>query len=371
NPVDVAFTVTPTGFGQDSVSGNTITGGNRADDPEDATGSVLVEIAGPVQSIEISYSNGLSGTQAIYVTDIFFDPINRPGGDDTLDGGAGDDVLSGQAGDDLLSGGEGADDVTGGTGDDTIEAAQGDTVDGGDGDDLFQLTDLGEAGSGTIQIIGGEGDENAGDTLALGSDVDYSTLTLTTDDPDEKAGTVEMADGTIVSFSGIENIICFTPGTLILTAAGPRPVETLRRGDLIVTRDEGLKPLRWVGQRSVAAQGRFAPIEIAPELLPGATAPLLVSPQHRMLWTGPQAQLLFGTAEVLVSAHHLLGQPGVRCRPGGAVTYLHLMLDRHEVIYANGAASESFFPGDAALDALSDQGREELFALFPELRSHT
>ncbi|MFC3615570.1 Hint domain-containing protein [Lutimaribacter marinistellae] len=369
--VDVTLTVTPSPFGEDSVSGNTVTAGTRGAQPDDDHGSVLVEIAGPVQSIEIIYSNAGGGAQAVYVSDIFFDPVNRPGGNDTIDGGTGDDTIAGQEGDDLLTGSEGADSVLGGTGDDTLQAAEGDTLDGGAGDDLFQLTDLGEAGSSTITITGGEDDESAGDTLALGSAADYSTLNLTTDEPDEKAGTVELTDGTVVSFSGIENIICFTPGTQILTDTGPRPVETLRRGDLIVTRDDGLKPLRWIGQRQVAARGRFAPVELAPGLLPGATAPLLVSPQHRLLWTGPQAQLLFGTGEVLVAAHHLLGQPGTRTRSGGTVTYMHLMFDRHEVIYANGAACESFFPGDAALDALADHGREELFTLFPELRSHT
>jgi hypothetical protein len=128
--------------------------------------------------------------------------------------------------------------------------------------------------------------------------------------------------------------------------------------------------LRWIGSRTVAAQGRFAPIELQVPVLQDATAPLLVSPQHRILWSGPQAQLLFGDREVLVAASHLLTHPAVQRREGGEVTYLHLMLDQHEVIYANGAATESFYPGDMALGALSSQGRNEMFDLFPELRSH-
>ena len=180
-----------------------------------------------------------------------------------------------------------------------------------------------------------------------------------------------MIDGTLVTFSNIENIICFTPGTLIDTAHGPRPIETLATGELIVTRDNGLQPLRWVGSRTVTAKGDFAPIEIAPILLPDATAPLLVSPQHRLLWTGSRAQMLFGSDEVLVAARHLLANPAVTRRAGGSVTYMHLMLDQHEVIYVNGAATESFYPGDQALGALSDSGRDEMFTLFPELRSHT
>jgi len=80
--------------------------------------------------------------------------------------------------------------------------------------------------------------------------------------------------------------------------------------------------------------------------------------------------MLFGTDEVLVAARHLLSNPAVTRRSGGSVTYMHLMLDMHQVIYANGAATESFYPGDQALGALDDQGRDEMFTLFPELRSH-
>lgn len=370
NPVAVTLTVVNNGGNTDTISGNTVTAGNDSEDPDDATGSMLVEIAGPVANIEIIYGNLLGGTQAIWVSDIFFDTIANPPGNDELNGGQGDDSIFGQAGDDLITGGQGSDLLDGGSGNDTVNVAEGDSALGGDGDDLFILTDHGEAGSSTITIDGGEGDETGGDTLNLNGLADLSTLNLTTDTPDEKAGTVELLDGTLVSFSGIENIICFTPGTLIDTAHGPRAIETLTIGDLIVTRDHGLQPLRWLGSRTVAAKGDFAPIEIAPTLLPGATKPLLVSPQHRLLWSGPRAQMLFGSDEVLVAARHLLTNPAVTRRSGGMVTYMHLMLDLHQVIYANGTATESFYPGDQALGALSDAGRDEMMTLFPELRSH-
>lgn len=370
NPVTVTLTPYGVGANQDTVSGNTITAGLRSDNPNDATGSVLVEIQGPVQSIEIIYSNGLSGTQAIWVSDIHFDTIPRPDGNDILDGGDGNDTIYGQGGDDTLTGGRGNDTMDGGAGDDTLNVAQGDVATGGDGDDTFILTDLAEAGSGTITITGGETGETGGDTLDFGGVADRSTLNLTVDTAGEKQGTVTLYDGTVVSFSGIENIICFTTGTLIATAGGPRAIEDLNPGDLIVTRDHGVQPLRWIGRRTVPAAGRFAPIEIG-AALHGGTAPLLVSPQHRLLWSGPRAQMLFGEGEVFVAAAHLLDHPAVQARTGGNVTYLHLMLDRHEVIYANGAATESFFPGDNALAALSDPARDEMFALFPDLRSHT
>ena len=370
NPVPVTLSVTPNGANTDSVSGNTVTAGNDGESPDDATGSVLVEIAGPVSEIVIDYGNGLDGTQAVWVSDVFFDTIPLPPGDDTLAGGDGDDVLAGGGGDDVLAGDAGADTVAGGAGDDAITAASGDSVEGGTGDDTIRLADLGEAGSAGIAISGGEGDETTGDVLDLGGVADRTTLTLTSDAPGDLAGTVELTDGTLVSFEDIEQIICFTPGTRIATPHGPRAVETLVPGDLVLTRDNGPQPLRWTGQRTVAATGDFAPIRIGPALLAGAEAPLLVSPQHRLLWTGARAQLLFGTGEVLVPARHLLDHPAVTREEGGAVTYIHLMFDRHEIITANGAESESLYPGDCALSALDAGGRAELFALFPELRSN-
>jgi hypothetical protein len=371
DPVDVDITIAFTGSNADTVSGNTITAGARGDGAGDQTGSALIEIDGPVENIEIVYANGLSGTQAIWVSDIYFDTIPNDDGNDTIDGGSGSDVLMGMGGDDLLIGGEDADKMDGGTGDDELRVGEGDQAMGGDGDDTFVLVDTGDTGASNITIIGGEGDEDGvGDTLDLNGIGDRSTLNLTTDTAGEKAGTVELLDGSVVTFSNIERIICFTPGTLIETAYGPRPVEKLRLGDLIVTRDSGLQPLRWIGKKTVEAKGNLAPIELSPTILQDAKAPLLVSPQHRILWSGPRAQLLFGDREVLVAAAHLLDNPAVRRREGGDVTYLHLMLDQHEVIYANGAATESFFPGDEALSALNPEGRDEMFDLFPELRSH-
>lgn len=371
NPVTVTLTVTPAGgAASDSTSGNTVTAGEQSETAADATGSVLVEIAGPVQSIEVIYENALGGTQAIWLSDIYFDTMPRRDGHDTIDGGDGDDWIHGQGGDDSLSGGTGADTIYGGDGDDRIETAEGDTAYGGEGDDTFVLRDLGEAGAGSITIDGGEGGETAGDTLDLNGLADRNTLTLTSDDPGNLAGTVELSDGTLVSFSNIENIICFTPGTLIATPQGARRIEDLTQGDLVLTRDNGPQPLRWVGRRTVPATGRFAPVELDRALLPRAEAPLLVSPQHRILWSGARAQLMFGTGEVLVAAQHLLDHPGARRRVGGTVTYIHLMFDRHEVIRANGVATESFYPGDIALGALDPGARDEMFALFPELRSH-
>jgi hypothetical protein len=121
----------------------------------------------------------------------------------------------------------------------------------------------------------------------------------------------------------------------------------------------------------VPGLGRFAPVRVGPAIFGSGAGELLVSPQHRLLITGYHAELLFGSDEVLVAAKHLVGGTDTCVAPCEAVTYIHLMFDRHEVIYAEGLATESFFAGDAALTAVDDAARDELFAIFPELRSST
>lgn len=325
---------------------------------------------GTFQDIEaIDYTEGDDTADASALTTGM--SIDTAGGNDTIIGGSGDDTLSGGAGDDSIAGGLGADTMYGGEGNDTITFADGDTAEGGDGDDLFVLTDLGEPENGVITIVGGEGNETNGDTLQLGTLGDFTTLNITTpaDEAGGMSGTITLDDGTILNFSEIENIICFTPDTQIVTPQGSRTVQDLRPGDLVVTRDHGLQPIRWIKSRTVPALDRFAPIRIKQGVLSGQQEDILVSPQHRMLFTGYQSELLFGDSEVLVSAKHLVDGRDVTIETGGFVTYYHILFDEHEIIYANGAASESFHPGEIGLSAVTDEARDELFALFPELRS--
>lgn len=167
-------------------------------------------------------------------------------------------------------------------------------------------------------------------------------------------------------------MICFTPGVRLATARGLRDVVTMSVGDLVVTRDHGLQPVRWIGRRTVAAAGRFVPVRIRAGTLMGLEADLLVSPQHRMLVQGYRAELLFGETEVLVAARHLVDGRRVTVEdggPGGQVIYIHLLFDAHEIVYAEGAATESFHPGPVGLSGLALDAREELFALFPDLRA--
>lgn len=298
--------------------------------------------------------------------------VNTRDGDDSVLGGDGADTIDAGSGADTVVGGLGADSVNAGAGDDNIQAAQGDTISGGDGDDTFTLVDLGEAGAGTVTIVGGEGSETAGDTLDLNGQADRTTLNITV--PSEEAGgqsgTVQLLDGTVVSFSQIENIICFVPGTLIATQAGLRRIEDLKVGDPVITQDNGIQKIGWIGKTTVSGRGRFAPVRFAKSVWPGATDGLTVSPQHRMLVKGYQAELLFGRTEVLVPAVHMIDGTDIVRQRVERVTYIHIMFEQHEIIFANGIPAESFHPASYGVGQLAENAREELFSLFPELRSN-
>ncbi len=138
---------------------------------------------------------------------------------------------------------------------------------------------------------------------------------------------------------------CFVKGTRIATPDGPRAIETLAEGDLVLTCDNGPQPILWISRRTSPGDADHAPIRICKGAL-GNTADLLVSPQHRMLIKGWRAELFFGHDEVLVAAKHLaVGNDRIHVMSVPEVEYLHLLLDGHQLVWAEGAPCESFDPG--------------------------
>ena len=140
---------------------------------------------------------------------------------------------------------------------------------------------------------------------------------------------------------------CFTPGTRIETADGPRAVEDIAAGDLVLTADDGLQPVLWVRRCRVAARGAYAPVRIAAGAL-GNDRDLTVSPQHRILVEGWAAELYAGQDAVLVPAIHLVDGDKVRVIEGGEVEYLHLAFETHALVRSEGIWSESHFATAAA-----------------------
>lgn len=168
---------------------------------------------------------------------------------------------------------------------------------------------------------------------------------------------------------------CFTAGTMIATPDGLRAVETLQVGDLVMTADNGPQAIRWIKARKVhrwalSAAERLRPVRIQAGAL-GVGCPeadLLVSQQHRMLVRSRIAERMFEEKEVLVAAKHLIGMPGIALADDVTeVTYLHFLCDRHEVVFANGAPTESLYAGPVAMKALGNEAVAEILGLFPEL----
>lgn len=169
--------------------------------------------------------------------------------------------------------------------------------------------------------------------------------------------------------------VCFTRGTLIATDEGEVSVETLSVGDQVWTQDHGLQTIRWIGAQEMPASElrrnpKYRPVRIRAGAL-GVGIPasdLLVSPQHRVLVNSPVANRMFGQQEVLVAAIHLLEVSGIDIAEDmPQVEYWHFHLDRHEVVFSNGAATESLYAGPMALGSVPPEARAEILSLFPEL----
>ncbi|MFT4959684.1 MAG: hypothetical protein ACI92Z_000760 [Paracoccaceae bacterium] len=176
-------------------------------------------------------------------------------------------------------------------------------------------------------------------------------------------GTI-LADGTFISSTFVYTSTqisvgdlfpaCFTPGTLIDTIDGLRPVEEICEGDLLRTADDGYQPVVWIGRCKVQARGKFAPIRIAVGAM-GNTRDLIVSPQHRILVEGWAAELYAGQESVLVAARHLVDGKKIHVMEGGDVEYIHLGFAGHVLIKSEGIWTESHFAsvaGVAQADAL-------------------
>ena len=126
-------------------------------------------------------------------------------------------------------------------------------------------------------------------------------------------------------------IICFAEGTIIDTALGPRPVESICPDDMIVTKDNGLQPVRWIGTRRLDSidlmlHPQMHPIRIKAGAFPDRTpfTDLSLSPQHRVQISDWRTEFLFAETAVLVAAKHLVNGDDITVdRQVATVTYYH------------------------------------------------
>ncbi|WP_131541653.1 Hint domain-containing protein [Sulfitobacter indolifex] len=342
------------------------------------------------------------------------DIVHGGAGADVISGGAGNDKLFGDAGSDRISGGEGNDYVDGGYGDDYLSGdgrgaggghdtlvggAGNDTLDGGagndqliggDGNDLFRVSE----GHDTVSDFGfgntgrtGDGDSSNNDVLDLGAYYD-SLDELRADQADDgilnqsnthddEGNAVDYTDNTRFQDSSLTvknatgdsytydntGIVCFAAGTEVMTPQGPVAIETLKPGDLVETLDHGPQPLLWIGQRHVndgelTANEELRPIRIAKGALGN----------HRAMFVSRQHGMMIGSDHLVRAIHLARDMPGVRIAHGKReVTYVHLFFAQHEIIFAEGIPSESFYPGRTALRMLSPEARATFDRLMPAL----
>ena len=167
--------------------------------------------------------------------------------------------------------------------------------------------------------------------------------------------------------------ICFAKGTMILTPAGERPVETLVVGSEVVTKDFGILPIRWLGQSHLvgldARHDHLQPVTIQAHAF-GANVPsrdTQLSPNHAVLNDHWRASLYFGEQEVLTPAKSLLHADRVFRNNDDRVSYFHILLDRHSLVLANGLWSESLYLGSQCMEMLQPRCHGEIFAAFPQL----
>ncbi|CUH77121.1 Ig-like domain-containing protein [Tropicibacter naphthalenivorans] len=376
------------GIDDDFITGNlgndSLIGGHGADTIDGGQGDDFIDGSAPSEltltdDIDVNTENDRDSLIGALGNDTLI------GGDDddTLIGGSGNDLLDGGIDEDSLNGGNDDDTLLGGAGDDTLFGGAGnDSIDGGADADVIIVANAADGANDTV-FGGSEGnDQDTLDMSLVGErGTDWRIVDAVTDsDGNGIDGTVEFLNddrevtGTM-DFFNIETVVpCFTPGILIATPQGERLVEDLEVGDRVITRDNGIQEIRWVGRKDLtgfelARKPHMKPILIQKGAL-GNGLPehdMLVSPNHRVLVANDKTALYFEEREVLVAAKHLTGLEGVDEVEANGVAYIHFMFDQHEVVLSNGAWTESFQPGDYTLRGIGNAQRQEIFELFPEL----
>lgn len=334
------------------------TAGGSVSNSQDTIMNVVITIDNPPPMLDLglgSTLNSIISNESFAIDN--FSVVRVDTADDTLIGGAGDDTLTGGAGDDIY------------------------VFNPGDDDDV--ITDFNAGNTGSIT----DGDQTNNDFIDLSS---YYTniFELRADLADDGVLNQSVGDfgdntalGGSITMTGVAggdltfdntNVACFTKGALIDTVDGPVEVQNLRKGMRLRTWDNGDRPVRAVLRRRVDGSGALAPVHISAGAL-GNDRDLIVSPAHRMLISDWRAQMLFGVEEVLVSAANLVRGDLIYRAPMSEVTYYHILMDRHEVIFAEGAPTESFHLTRDAVEAAeygdSEEGAvaTEIARLFPEL----
>ena len=161
------------------------------------------------------------------------------------------------------------------------------------------------------------------------------------------------ADVTFLGVSRQVEPVGFVPSiakrSLIETPIGQLPIESLNRGDLVTTLDNGPQPVRWICERRVPTRGLFRPLRLRAPYF-GLHQDVLVAPEQRLFLESTEIEYLFGTESVLVEARHLANNVNVIHEPAStdSIHLYQLLFDNHEIITVSGCQMESLFIGKIA-----------------------
>ncbi|MFV0409238.1 MAG: Hint domain-containing protein [Paracoccus sp. (in: a-proteobacteria)] len=247
-------------------------------------------------------------------------------------------------------------------GDWTLTLSSGNVTIDTDGDGIGDLVTNVYASSQANKVIGFP--------AVLNGTVSWGTVTI--NNPNATHETLTIAND--VTFRNYETIkaVCFTAGTMIETTEGLVAIETLRQGDLVLTRN-GPQPVRWIGKRrldsvDLGGNPKMLPIRV-PAGAFGNGLPkrdVTFSPQHRVLIRSSIAERMFGSQEVLVPVKQLIGVNGIEVAGDvREVQYIHVMFEEHQLVEVEGIEAESLYPGQQALSFLGEDQLNELREIFP------
>lgn len=227
----------------------------------------------------------------------------------------------------------------------------------------------------TYTVTGSDGSSGNIYFIATNTTNNYGPL-IVSDFPLDPSVTYTFGTFNRIGAVDYDNLVpCFTYGSMIRTADGEIPVQDLQVGQKVQTLDNGLQSIRWIDRKSLtssdlAKNPTLLPIRIKKGAL-GCDLPrqdLMISPQHRVLVRSQIVKRMFNVSEVLVPAIKLVEMNGVDVVSDcDAIEYFHVLFDQHQIIYSNGAPTESLYTGPEALKAISPEARAEITTLFPHI----
>lgn len=226
------------------------------------------------------------------------------------------------------------------------------TIDGFTGNDHLEITGFGATAEETSAF--------ANNTLTLTGSTGPVTLAFR-----DAPASLAIEPVTVMGTKSYEVVVpCFAAGTQLLTEAGYRPVESLRKGDRLVTRDGPARQIVWRGRRRVDCRRHPRPEAVAPiRIEAGAFGPgvpmrdLILSPDHAVFWGG-----------VLIPVQFLVNGVSVRRENVAFVTYHHIELDRHDLVWAENLVTESYLDCGNRHHFAGQGGVESLHADFEPVR---